>query len=381
MKHRISVEINLENLVCNYKKIAARVKPAKVLAVLKSNAYGMGMAPFAKALAEAGCRDFGVADPFEALELKKILRSIGVKAKLQIMSAILPDEIESLIRAGAVLPICDFKTAKAVSEKARKLKRKAKINFKIDTGMGRLGISADEAIETMLRVSRLENIEVDGILSHCPVADQAANDFTKKQISRFRDIVLRAAQSGIKFNNAHIAASDAIVNYPESFAEPFNMVRTGLNLHGAFNEASSAELKLKPVMTLKSRIVQVRLMPPLSTVGYAQTWTAHSPTKIALVACGYADGLPLALSNRGKVIVKGSFCPIVGRISMDYTAVDVTGVKAVKAGDEVILIGSTSKASIGPEDWANLKGTHVYDIICSLGERVERKVMKGGKAK
>ena len=169
-----------------------------------------------------------------------------------------------------------------------------------------------------------------------------------------------------------MAASDAINNFPETAAAPFTMVRTGINLHGSFDPNGLKALKLEPVLTLKTRVAQVRELPAGTTLGYGRTWCLARPSRIATISAGYADGLPLALTNRGFVFIGGRRCKIVGRISMDYTTVDVTGVPDVKAGDEVICFGRCGEDKITPDDWAELKGTHAYDIICSLGTRVER---------
>jgi alanine racemase len=150
-------------------------------------------------------------------------------------------------------------------------------------------------------------------------------------------------------------------------------VRTGINLHGSFDPNGRKALKVEPVLTLKTRVVQVRTLPKGTTLGYGRTWVLDKERKIATISAGYADGLPLALSNKGFVLICGVRCPIVGRISMDYSTVDVTECSGIKVGDEVVCLGKSGNFSITPDDWADLKGTHAYDIICSLGSRVERK--------
>ena len=368
LKRRVSVEIDLAALARNYRRIVARAKPAKVLCVLKANAYGLGVAPFAKALADAGCAMFGVAEPFEALELKKL----GLKADVQILSSVLPDEISDMVRAGVILPVTDVESAKLISMAAEKLRVKARVHVKIDSGMGRLGILADYALPAMDEIVRLPGLDVEGIFSHCPVAYDPKNPYTKRQIAKFKRLVADAAKRGIKFRKVHIAASDAINNFPEAMRPPFNVVRTGINLHGSFDPNGRRALKVEPVLTLKTRVAQVRDLPAGTTLGYGRTWCLAAPSRIATISAGYADGLPLALTNRGFVFIGGKRCPIVGRISMDYTTVDVTDVPGVKAGDEVICFGRCGHDSITPDDWAAVKGTHAYDIICSLGDRVKR---------
>ncbi|MDY3229654.1 MAG: alanine racemase [Kiritimatiellia bacterium] len=376
MKRRVEVEIDLKALVRNYRKIAAHVKPMKVLCVLKANAYGLGVAAYAQALYAAGCRQFGVAEPFEALELIKVLGRTKRTFEVQMLSSVLPDEIPEMVKAGVILPVTDLAEAKLVSEAAVRAKRTVKVHFKIDSGMGRLGILAQDAIEVMREVKKLPNLDCEGIFSHCPMAYEPHDPFTKGQIRRFVDLVKAAEKEGLVFKKVHMAASDAINNFPATAKAPFTQVRTGINLHGSFDPYGRKALKVEPVLTLKTRVAQVRELPAGTTLGYGRTWCLNAPTKVATISAGYADGLPLALTNRGFVFIGGKRCKIIGRISMDYTTVDVSDVPDVKAGDEVICFGKCGKDSITPDDWAALKGTHAYDIICSLGTRVQR-VVKG----
>ena len=380
MERRVVVEIDLKALVRNYRKIAAHVKPAKVLCVLKANAYGLGVADYAKALASAGCTMFGVAEPYEALELLRVLaparssvnsRKTGA-AEVQMLSSVLPDEVEPMVKAGVILPVIDVATAKLISAAAVKAKVVAKVHFKLDTGMGRLGILAKDALAVMREVKKLPNLDCEGVFSHFPMAYDPKDPFTKRQIKIFESIVAEAEKEGFKFKKVHISASDGINNFPETAKKPFTVVRTGINLHGSFDPYGRKALKVEPVLSLKTRVAQVRELPAGTTLGYGRTWCLNAPTKVATISAGYADGLPLALTNRGFVFIGGKRCKIIGRISMDYTTVDVSGVPNVKPGDEVVCFGKCGKDSITPDDWAALKGTHAYDIICSLGNRVQR---------
>ena len=373
MKKRVTVEIDLKALARNYRKIAAHVRPMKVLCVLKANAYGLGVADYAEALAKAGCTMFGVADAFEALELRKILKGRG---EVQMLSAVFPDEIPEMVRADVILPVTDLATAKLISAAAVKAKKVVRVHFKIDTGMGRLGILAKDALDVMREVKKLPNLECEGVFTHCPVAFTPQDPFTKRQIALFKQIVAAAEKEGFRFKKVHMAASDAINSFPETAKKPFTIVRTGINLHGSFDPYGRKSLKVEPVLTLKTRVAQVRELPAGTTLGYGRTWCLSAPTKVATIAAGYADGFPLALTNRGFVFIGGKRCKIVGRISMDYTTVDVSHAPAVKPGDEVICLGGTGPAAVTPDDWGALKGTHAYEIICSFGNRVAR-VYKG----
>ena len=380
MERRVVVEIDLKALVRNYRKIAAHVKPSQVLCVLKANAYGLGVADYAKALASAGCTMFGVAEPYEALELLRVLAPAGSSVnsrkagatEVQMLSSVLPDEVEPMVKAGVILPVIDVATAKLISAAAVKAKVVAKVHFKLDTGMGRLGILAKDALAVMREVKKLPNLDCEGVFSHFPMAYDPKDPFTKRQIKIFKSIVAAAEKEGFKFKKVHISASDGINNFPECAKKPFTVVRTGINLHGSFDPYGKKALKVEPVLTLKTRVAQVRELPAGTTLGYGRTWCLNAPTKVATISAGYADGLPLALTNCGFVFIGGKRCKIIGRISMDYTTVDVSGVPNVKPGDEVVCFGKCGKDSITPDDWAVLKGTHAYDIICSLGNRVQR---------
>ena len=366
LQRRVWVEVDLGRLRENYCRISESVKPAKVLCVLKANAYGLGVDRYASALAETDCTGFGVAEPHEALQLLPFGKPV------QILSSILPDEIEPMVEAGVTLPVIDVETAGLIDVAAKRLKRKATVHFKIDTGMGRLGILAAGAADAIRRISAFENLDCEGIFSHCPTAYDPVDEFANDQIAVFKSILKEVAKDGIVFRKIHIAASDAINNFPAAKRPPFNIVRTGINLHGSFDPNGRRALKLESVLSLKTRVVQVRTLPAGTTLGYGRTWCVAKSTRVATISAGYADGLPLALTNRGYVLINGVRCPVIGRISMDYTTVDVSKAGDVKAGDEVVALGGSGKYAVTPDDWARLKGTHAYDIICSFGNRVDR---------
>ncbi|MGN0852501.1 MAG: alanine racemase [Kiritimatiellia bacterium] len=366
LKRRVWVEIDLRTLKKNYRRIAAAVKPARVLCVLKANAYGLGVLPYADALADTDCAGFGVAEPLEALQLA------GKGKPVQILSSILPDEIDAMVEAGVTLPVIDLPTAKAIDAAAKKRGVRAKVHFKLDTGMGRLGILAKDAPRVIRDVVRLPHLDCEGIFSHCPMAYDPASTFTEDQIGLFCGILKDVARDGIAFRCVHIAASDAINNFPQAARPPFTQVRTGINLHGSFDPNGKRALKVESVLTLKTRVAQVRDLPAGTTLGYGRTWCLAGRTRVATISAGYADGLPMALANRGHVLIKGVPCPVIGRVSMDYATVDVGKVRDVRPGDEVVCLGGKGRYKITPDHWGELKGTHAYEIICSLGSRVAR---------
>jgi len=363
---RVQLEINLAALKDNYRKIKAAVAPCGVIAVLKANAYGLGVGPIAEALAEAGADAFGVAEPKEALPLMKL----GLP--VQILGSLLPQDVEAAVEAGIILAITDLGTAQAIDREAARQGKKAICHFLVDTGMGRLGILASEAEEVIRASAKLPNLTCEGIYSHFPVAYREGSDYTRKQLAEFNTILQNLAQDGITFSKVHIANSDAVNNFPETYQTPFNFVRTGINLHGSFDVEGRRVMHLKSILTLKTRLAAVRLLPKGTRIGYGCSYMVPHPMRVGTIAAGYADGMPLALSNRGYVLIQGQPCHIIGRVSMDYTTVSLEPVPDAQYGDEVICLGGEGPLAITVDDWVQLKGTHAYDIICSFGSRVRR---------
>jgi alanine racemase len=371
---RVWLEIDLGTLAANYRRIAAAVAPADVMGVLKANAYGLGMAPIAAALARAGAARFGVAEPNEALALV----ALGLGPPVQILGSVLPEEIPEAAAAGVILPVTDWETARLLDDAGARLGRRVRAHVKIDTGMGRLGILVSDARALVPRIVRLPHLACEGIYSHFPAAYRAGAGYTGRQIDDFLSLLDDLAAQGISFAWRHMANSDAINNVPRAVRPPFNLVRTGINLHGAFDIEGRRTLDLRPVLSLRTRLTAVRRLPVGMSIGYGCTYTLPRETTVGTVSAGYADGLPLALSNRGHVLIRGRPCPVLGRVSMDYTTVSLEQVPDAAVGDEVICLGGEGPQAVTVEDWANLKATHPYEIICSFGNRVERRYVGEG---
>ncbi len=368
---RVWLEIDLGVLQENFRRIREAVAPCAVMAVLKANAYGLGVLPIAKALAGLEVKSFGVAEPYEAMQL------LPLGIPVQILSSLLPDEIESMVACGVTLPITDEATAQAISAAAVKCGKPCNVHVKLDTGMGRLGILVEEAPAVMRRIRRLPGLRFDGIFSHFPFAYERGSELTNRQMNLFCNVLDDLRRDNITFAVRHIANSDAINNFPRACREPFNLVRTGINLHGSFDTTGMRVLQVKPVLTLKTRLSAVRTLPAGSGIGYGQTYRLPRATRTGTISAGYADGLPLALSNRGHVLIRGVPCPVLGRISMDYTVVSLECVPEAQIGTEVICLGGSGVHALTVEDWAALKNTHPYEIICSFGNRVEHRFLNG----
>jgi len=364
---RVWLEISKECLTRNYSAVTRRVAPCEVMSVLKANSYGLGVLPIAQTLKDAGAMRFGVAEPFEALQLLPLERSV------HILSSILPEEIESMIEAGVTIPVTSIASAKLINHEAEKLHKFATVHFKVDTGMGRLGILFDNAFETIVEASALSGLICEGIFSHFPMAYDKTSPVSQQQIDNFKVLLQRLQHHKINFRYVHIANSDAINNFPESYQSPFNLARTGINLHGAYDAQGSRSIELEPAISLKTRLTAIRNMPTGSTIGYGSTCRLSEATRVGTISAGYADGLPLSLSNQGSVIIRDRLCPIIGRVSMDYTNVSLKDAPEAQIGDDVTCLGSTESNCITIESWAELKNTHPYEIICSFGNRVERR--------
>ena len=358
---RVWVEIDLKKIQSNYKKISDKVKPSEVMAVLKADAYGLGVIPIARALKMVGASIFGVAESREALSL----RDLG--ATVQILGGLLDTDIQFVVSEGIVAPIPDFETARLLNIEALKQQKVVECQFLIDTGMGRLGIPFSKAEAVIIKTVGLRGLKCIGIYSHFPHA-YGDLEFSKSQVNRIIELLNRLRTKGIVFRWIHIANSDGINNIPDSYKVPYNMVRTGINLYGIFDPEGKKSLNLEPVVTLKTRLVAIRKLEKGTTISYGRTYRITKPTLVGTIAIGYADGLPMAMSNNGYVLLHGKKCPILGRISMDYTTICIESVPSATVGDQVICLGQT----ISINDWATRKNSIPYDVICSLGSRVDK---------
>ena len=262
---RVWLEIDHRVVRANFEHIAAKVAPAKVLAVLKADAYGLGALPIARTLLAAGAARVGVAEPSEAYAL------LELGCDLQVMSAVLPDEVPDLIRYGVTMPITDLRMATLIGETACKMGMVAKGHVKIDSGMGRLGILIEEADDIVPACCAIPGLQAEGIFTHFPMAYKQHGEFTCRQLDLFKGLIARLEAKGITFKYRHCANSDAINNYPPATRAPFNLVRAGLNLHGLFDPDGAREMDITPVLSLKTRLVAVRDMPAGRTIGYGAT--------------------------------------------------------------------------------------------------------------
>ena len=366
---RVNLEVNLNTLAENFMEIRRRVAPCRLMAVLKANAYGLGVLPVAEVVKSAGAYAFGVAEINEALELAPL----GLP--VQILGNLLPDEIAPAVEYGIVCPLNDLEMARMISAEAVRQNRRVRCAVTVDSGMGRLGMPAENAAEQILAMRTLPNLDIQGIYSHFSSAFWRYDDYSLGQLAAFKVLLSQLAREGMTFSDIHMAASDALNNFPESTHAPFTVARCGINMYGYYDNEVRQSMRLSPVVELKTRLAAVRILSAGSCIGYGRMHRLARPTRVGTIAAGYADGLPLALSNRGYVLVNGELCPVLGRISMDYTTISLENAPEAKPGDEVVCIGRQKDRFIPFEEWAQLKGTHVYDLLCSIGMRVRRRYL------
>jgi len=354
-------EVNLDALHSNTLKISKLVTPARILAVIKADGYGHGAVAMAREFEKAGVPYFGTATVEEALEI----RQAGISTPILVLGGMTPEQLP-LLREYEFFPAVntrEFYDSLATYVRSKGIR--VHVHLKIDTGMGRLGMSEQETAE-ILR-NPIPGIRIQGLFTHFASADLPNDESMHAQIRSFNEFI---KSFGAKIPDIHAANSAAILNYPESH---YNLVRPGLLLYGL--SPCSPALDLEPVLTLKSKIIALRKIGPGQSIGYGRSFVAQRDSLIATVPIGYSDGLRRRLSNRLKVEVKGAMCPIVGTISMDLCMLDITDHPDVRLYDTVTFLGPGN----GAWDWARLLDTIPYEILCLIGARVPRVYYRDGK--
>jgi alanine racemase len=368
--------VSLKTLRANFGELQQRVgNDVTICAVVKADAYGHGAVPCALALQHEGANWFGVTSLDEAIPL----RGVGIRGRILLMTGFWPSEEEELVRMDLTPTVWELSQLELVNKAAAKLGVKPHpVHLKIDTGMGRLGITPSQLPAVCSLLKSLSHLHLEGVSTHfasSEVLDAASVD---EQLNRFEDAVATLRSGGFDPEFIHAANSNAIISRPKSW---FNMVRPGLSLYGYYlpferagREVSGSALRLgvKPVLTWKTRILSLRDIGGGQPLGYGGTYVTKAPARIAVLPVGYADGLNRQVSSRGRVIVRETYAPIVGRISMDLTLIDVTGIAGVTVGDEVILLGSSDGLTLDAREHAQLANTIPYEILCNISKRVPR---------
>jgi len=354
--YRCWAEIDRSALRHNAKVVRDRIGSAEMLAVVKANAYGHGLAGVAQTLADTA-QLFGVANLEEALALREV-----VPHPIVILGPTIPEERSIIAKRGFIPTISSLEEAQAFNRFGRTV-----INFKIDTGMGRMGVLENEARQVFKRVAALPNTEVHSISTHMPASNEDV-EYTHDQLFRFRSIIeqIRAEFPGTY--KAHVLQSAGTLAF---HPHTFEIVRAGIVLYG-ISPLPQFQKLLKPVMTWKTRISLVREMPKGSSISYGRTFITPRKMRIATLSAGYADGYPWHLSNRGAaMLVRGQRCPLIGRVTMDLMMIDVTDIDDVQVGDEVVLMGCDGDEEVSCAELAEKAGTIAWEIVTRIGTRVQ----------
>ena len=362
-------EISLPALVNNFRLLRRHLDPqVKMMAVVKANAYGHGAIECSRALEAAGADWFGVALIEEGVELRRA----GIRRPIFCLGGFAPGQATEIVAHELTPAIFLRDAAEALNAAALDAGRAVPVHLKVDTGMGRLGIRVEEVAEFARALQQLPNLRIDGLLTHLAEADALDTGFTREQISCYEEAARILREMGIAPTLQHLANSAGIHAHRAAWG---NLARAGATLYGLVRDVLAPEPEpfgLEPVLSLHSRIIFLKEVPAGVSLGYGRTFTTTRASRIATLPIGYADGLRRDLSNKGRVIVKGRLAPIVGRISMDLTLVDVTEVPGVTVGDQVTLIGAHNGLRIVAEDLAEQSGTISYEVVCAISSRVRR---------
>ncbi len=372
---RVYATVDLDAAAYNMESMKRNIAPETgMIGVVKTDGYGHGAVPVAKAI-DPYVRGYAVATVDEAL----ILRKHGIIKPILILGVTHPGRYEDLIRHEIRPAIFTLEQAKPLSELAVRLGTRAKIHLALDTGMSRIGMSADEAgAEIAAAIHALPGIEIEGMFTHFAKADETDKSSAQSQLAAYLHFVELLKARGVEIPVKHCSNSAAIIDLPQA---NLNLVRAGISIYGMYpsDEVFKDQVDLRPLLELKSFVTYVKTIQPGTAVSYGGTFVARRPTRVATIPVGYGDGYPRNLSGKGHVLIRGKKAPILGRVCMDQFMVDVTDIPDVDVDTPVTLIGRDGRETILVEDLARLSGGFHYEIVCDLGKRVPRVYLKDGR--
>jgi len=359
--------IDHEALRSNLRQIRDKVGSCvKILCMVKANGYGHGATEISPTLARAGADAFGVATLEEAVQL----REAGIQVPLIVLAGVFPVQLDTFVEYKLTPVVHDLISLKALDRESSRRQVQLKVHLKVDTGMGRLGFLAAEADQWIAAIKQAESLHIQGVFSHFSHAESVQGDYTQKQLEIFKRVLGQLRSAGVIPDLVHLANSAATITLPAAY---FDMVRPGLMLYGVYPSPNMKEqINLKPVLSWKTKILQLKNVPSGTSVSYGQTYVTERESLIATLPMGYADGYPRFLSNRGEALVRGQRARIAGRVCMDLTMIDVTDIRNVRQGDEVVLLGRQGGAEISADEIAAWANTISYEILTSIGTRVPR---------
>jgi len=355
--------VNLEAICDNISRVRKRIgKRRELMAVVKADAYGHGAVPVSRAAIRSGATYLGVSSPEEGGEL----REAGIDIPILILGLIPPEAAYKSVGLKLEQTICSLELAAALDQESWKASTRINVHVKVDTGMGRIGVLPRNALAFVRRVRQFKNLNLTGIFSHFSSADAADKTFATRQLEIFIGVVREIEAAGIHIPKKHMANSAAILDLPQSYLD---LVRPGIMLYGLYPSPHvRRSIKLRPAMTLRTKVSYVKLVPGRTPISYGCTFFTQKETRVATLPVGYGDGYSRLLSNRGTVLIRGQRAPLIGQVCMDMCLADVSGIKNSRVGDEVILFGEELSA----DEVAENMGTINYEVVCGVGKRVPR---------
>jgi alanine racemase len=362
-----TAEINLTALRANYRALRVYANGAKIMAVVKADAYGHGAVETAKTLRAEGCAHFGVATVEEAREL----RNAGIEERIHLLGGFFAEQAEQIVALDITPPIFDLSLIEPLDRAADRLGRRGfPAHLKMDTGATRLGILPDDLDNAIELLRHAKFLRIEGAFTLLANAGDPSSPVTDRQLHVFNDAIARLRVAGFDLPVNHVANSAALILRPDAH---LNLMRPGLTLYGLPPvHAVRERIDLRPVMTFKTRLMQIKRAPAGTGVSYGHTFVTPRESMIGVLAVGYADGYRRGLQHGGEVLIRGRRAPIVGAICMDLTMVDVTDIPDARIGDEAILWGGAGEAMISVNDVARLAQTISYEMLCTVGRRVPR---------
>jgi alanine racemase len=369
MLYQTHARIHLDNIRFNIEGIRKAVgAQRKILIAVKANGYGHGAVEVSRMAERIGVDWLGVSTVPEGIEIRKA----GIRLPILKFSPAFPEEMDAAVQYGLALTVCERSNIDALEAVCRAWELKTAVHLKVDTGMGRIGISPEEAPALAAYIeNNCPHLHLQGVFTHFPVSDEADPVYTQGQTARFKAVVDAVqAALGRKVELVHASNSGAVLGHPPAW---FDMVRPGIMIYGFYpDEGTPRTIELRPGLSFLTRISFLKKVRAGASIGYGRTWIAPEDTWIATIPAGYADGLNRLFSNRGRVLVNGRSYPIVGRVCMDQSMLNLGPETDARIGDEVVLIGKSGNEEITCYEWAQKLGTITYEVTCQINSRVER---------
>jgi alanine racemase len=367
-------EIDLDAIADNVRAIKEYVGPqVQIIAVVKADGYGHGAEQVARVALQSGASRLAVHRAIEG----SALRQAGISAPILILGYTLPADAADIVRWELTPTVTTIEGALALAGAASTAGKRVPIHIKVDTGMGRFGLLPEETLDFVRRVAALPGLCLEGLYTHYPVADKADTSYTRQQLAIYRSVLQALEDAGFSIPLRHAANSAATLALPETHLDA---VRPGIAIYGLPpSNRVPASIPLRPALTLKSRVARLWTLPARASIGYGRTYTVPYPKPFALIPIGYGDGYIRLISNRGAMLIRGQRAPIAGRVSMDQTVVDVSGIPEVRQDEEVVIIGRQGEEEITAAEVATWAETIHYEVVTRLAPRVPRVYLRGGE--